>query len=81
MTEAELRRSYPEIKWDEPLPVTVPGVGRGLACRICIALQGLTGRDVPSLPQDARGFAEHLASAHGSGPTPPEPGASSAPTP
>lgn len=63
--EEALQARYPEIPWNEPLPVTVPGVGAGLACRICIAQFGLQGRDAGRLPQTTEQFDEHMALMHG----------------
>jgi len=63
-TEKELEESFPAIAWREPLPVTIPGIGSGLACRLCIAMYGLAGKNVKQLPQTSQEFDEHMALLH-----------------
>lgn len=64
MSRADQFERVPGIPWREPLPVTVPGVGVGFACRLCIAAYGLRGRDVVRLPQTREEFDAHLAEFH-----------------
>lgn len=52
------------IPWLDPLPVTVPGVGGGLACRLCAAKYGLSARDVGRLRQTVEEHEEHLRQFH-----------------
>jgi hypothetical protein len=67
MSDVEILESrFPEIRWSEPVPVTVTGVVVGaLCCRVCIALYGLRGRDVSAWAFNTRAefdehFREHL---------------------
>ena len=64
LTEEVLERDFPEINWREPLPVS-SAQGKGLACRFCIAFDGLKGKMVPNLPQNKHEFAKHLREVHG----------------
>ena len=43
ISEEELRRRYPEIPWDLPVPIHVPlsRVPSYFVCRYCIAMYGL----------------------------------------
>lgn len=60
-----LERDVPWIPWRTPVPITVPGLGRGLGCRVCVAAVGFHGLDVVGLPQTPEEFAEHFLEAHG----------------
>jgi hypothetical protein len=46
--EGELRHRFPEIPWDQPVPVTIAGLEhiKIWACRYCIAMHGLKAQDV-----------------------------------
>jgi hypothetical protein len=44
--EGELRRRFPEIPWDQPVPIVVAGYGGFHACRYCIAIKGLKAHDM-----------------------------------
>lgn len=46
----ELRDSYPEIEWDEPVKVTVGAIGQWWVCRICIAQHGLKAAEIDATP-------------------------------
>jgi hypothetical protein len=64
-SEAELLLNFPQVPWREPLHVTVNGVGATpFGCRLCIAIRGLKGRDVGSLPQTREEFDKHMAERH-----------------
>ena len=66
MTDAELREEFPWVPWDAPIKVEQPGLDRPrFACRYCIALKGLKGVDVRSLPTDPAEVIPHIAEAHG----------------
>ena len=65
-TDADLLRLYPTIPWGESLTVQVPGVGRGMACRFCIARHGLKGSDVAALPQTPDEWLAHMQTEHAS---------------
>jgi hypothetical protein len=45
VTLASLKEHFPDIPWEEPIPVTVEGK-RYMGCRVCIAQKGLRGSDV-----------------------------------
>jgi hypothetical protein len=64
MTEQELKDTFPSIAWDDPVEITVPGLGRGLGCRFCIAQYGLSGSDVQNLPQTQEEFEQHMVLMH-----------------
>lgn len=55
---------YPAICWRKPIEVTVPGVGRGLACRVCVGSRGLKGSDVGKLPKTEDEFQKHMQEVH-----------------
>lgn len=63
MTEDDLERTYPFIRWREPIRVNTPEA-HGLACRYCIALDGLSAEDVANLPQTSSELRAHLAVVH-----------------
>ena len=45
-SEDQLRVRFPEIPWDQPVRVSVIGVGPGRwVCRYCVAMQGLRAAD------------------------------------
>lgn len=48
MGEGELRSRYPEIAWDQPVLITIPGYEhiQVWACRYCIAMHGLKAQDI-----------------------------------
>ncbi len=58
--ERELVLSMPAIEWTEPLPTQTLDGKSGLACRFCIAIVGLKGRDVSKLPQTREEFDRHM---------------------
>lgn len=64
MTDEELRQQHPIIPWDQPLPITVPDVGKGLACRYCVARYGFQGANVNGLAQTIEEFDEHMTLMH-----------------
>lgn len=55
---------FPFIPWREPIRVTVPGLGSGLGCRICIAERGMRGVDVMRLPRTEAEHAAHMQQEH-----------------
>lgn len=59
-----LRRRYPRIPWDEPLPVTLTTGQSGYACRYCVALRGLRGEEVPNLPKTKLEVIAHIEMNH-----------------
>lgn len=64
--DAVLRERFNLIAWDEPLRVAVLGEdGYGLACRYCIAHDGLKASEVNQHPQTYADFEEHLRMIHG----------------
>lgn len=47
--ESDLRYDYPEIDWDEPVPVRLVGYEDVFwVCRVCIALHGLRAERITS---------------------------------
>jgi len=73
MTDAELERKMPSIRWREPLPVSVtedptdpdsPVIASGYLCRYCLAHHGLLAMEVSRLPQTLEQFREHLKQEH-----------------
>jgi hypothetical protein len=72
---AHWRESFPEIPWDDPIPVTVIREDGSplsvLACRICIADVGLKAQDIIhgveglAIFEKPDDFIEHLAVEHG----------------
>lgn len=59
-------RLYDFVDWRSPVRITVPGVGRRWACRLCIALDGLRGEDVARLPFTRELAALHVEQSHAS---------------
>lgn len=59
-----LERDHPFITWRVPVPIVVPGVGKGLACRVCVAAVGFHGIEAADLPQTVEEFAAHFREAH-----------------
>lgn len=58
---------FPGIPWHEPTTVEVPGVGKRLACRLCIATKGLKASEllIVDYAFDSRAaFDEHMAAMH-----------------
>lgn len=64
MTDRELIRTFPAVAWGRALPIHVPGVGHGLACRLCVAHHGLRADEIPQLPKDGDAFAQHMRNEH-----------------
>lgn len=65
-TAASLEAAYPWIKWRTPVSIKLvdrSGPPR-YACRFCIALHGLDGRDVLSLPTLPRVVEAHIEREH-----------------
>ena len=58
MTEKQLRETFPEIKWDEPVKVMVVGTGERWACRLCVATIGLRASEIDRTPFAYRTRAE-----------------------
>jgi|RhiMethySRZTD1v2_1073278.scaffolds.fasta_scaffold4329403_2 hypothetical protein len=46
--EGTLRERFPEIAWDQPVKLTIPGEFTGWACRYCVVMLGLRSIDVLS---------------------------------
>jgi hypothetical protein len=66
MTAEDLVRLYPHIPWYEPVIIHRSDTGiERYGCRICIALDGLAGKDVPDLPETPDEWIEHMAIVHG----------------
>lgn len=62
---AVLEQRWPWIEWREPLLVhQLNNVDAHWACRICIALRGLKGKEIPSLPRDPELVRAHIRKEH-----------------
>lgn len=57
----QLEARFPGIRFREPLIVN----GDRLACRVCIANQGLLGSEIPKLPTELADFHAHMLEFHG----------------
>jgi hypothetical protein len=56
---------FPEIKWREPIRVASSEDGDwGWACRVCVALFGMNGRDIRNLTQDYSAMVRHIREMH-----------------
>ena len=65
MTESELLQRFPDMSWCKPVSMVLLGTDiERLACRICIALYGVRGEDIPALPKDREEFARHMTEKH-----------------
>jgi hypothetical protein len=64
LTLEEWEERFPWIEWREPVRVTSP-LGSGLACRACIAELGLSGGEIPDLPQTRLAWEQHMEEIHG----------------
>lgn len=65
--ETYLRYSFPDFPWDEPVPVKVLGRSKKWVCRYCIAMHGLRGAEIETIPYafDDREFAvAHIVREH-----------------
>jgi hypothetical protein len=64
-TPQELMRRFPDIKWRTPLYTTLLGQKHTrLACRLCIAIHGITPADLLDMPRTTNDFAKHMAFEH-----------------
>jgi hypothetical protein len=64
---ASLERRFPSIPWRTPVKIHKAGGGPGYACRVCVAANGISGPEIPRLPNDPEPVREHLREAHGVG--------------
>jgi len=62
----DLEAAFPGIAWRTPARITVPGFVVGaMCCRVCIAEQGIVGREVASKSFDSlTQFERHLEDVH-----------------
>lgn len=67
MTDAELRKMFPEIKWDTPVRVQVVDEPPRFLCRYCIAKEGLKAREVQSRGGGYEDIVAHIESEHKGG--------------
>lgn len=61
---AKIMAIDPMIPWREPIKVSLTDGRSGYGCRICIALHGLKGADIPSLPTEPEPVEAHIREAH-----------------
>jgi hypothetical protein len=67
MTLTDLEERFPGILWREPVMIKVEGAAEShYGCRVCIALEGIAGRDVIRLPRSLKEWEEHFLDQHGS---------------
>jgi hypothetical protein len=63
--DAQMQHNYPAYEWGVPLPVSLIGGGaQHYCCRLCVAYEGLKGRDVESLPTDPAVVRKHINENH-----------------
>jgi hypothetical protein len=63
--DSALERSYPFIKWREPITMSLLGDGSvRYACRFCIARHGLRGWEIPGLPRNRHEIVLHIQQEH-----------------
>jgi hypothetical protein len=58
-----LETMYPALPWRTPIKVTFPGKS-GLACRLCIGINGLTFDNAQLFKSEAD-WQRHMEQAHG----------------
>lgn len=65
MNVADWESAAPWIDWREPVEVRLMGDDTAhYACRVCIAVVGMRGSDIPRLPTDPEEVRRHMARAH-----------------
>lgn len=72
--EDKLEEKYPTISWRAPLPARLmesaddepmpEELREGLACRFCIAINGMKGDKISALPKTFEQFASHMREIH-----------------
>ena len=60
----QLEQRYPAIPWREPMQVKVMGEPMRFACRVCIALSGLTSAQVRHQFTSEETIRQHIATVH-----------------
>ena len=61
------RARWPTIPWSQPIDVSVAGVERKIACRLCIARYGLKAMEIHRVPyafDTLAQFATHVREVH-----------------
>ena len=63
---ATLERDFPWIKWREPIRVsgTKANARPHFGCRVCIAMRGLRGNEVETLPATRSEWERHFTECH-----------------
>lgn len=61
---ATYEERYPEIEWREPIKISRSDSEWGWACRVCVAMAGLSGRDIPGLTRSRQEVYEHIKKEH-----------------
>lgn len=66
ITARECEKSWPDLPWREPVPVSLMGHPDDIryACRYCIAMKGLRGDQIPALPADRATVVAHIEAEH-----------------
>lgn len=62
--ETDLEYGYPMIDWREPIGIQIPGSEEHFACRFCVALGGIKGKDIVDLPTDPDLVRKHIDEEH-----------------
>lgn len=67
--EGELRSRYPEIPWDQPVQIHLTSSEAFWCCRICIALEGVSARNlirgnVPFAFREREHCLDHIEEGH-----------------
>ena len=60
----QLEQRYPWIMWREPLSVKVLGAPMRYACRVCIALSGLSATEVTDQFRCEETTRQHITAVH-----------------
>jgi hypothetical protein len=60
IAESQLRLLFPEIPWDQPVPVKVGGFPPVWVCRYCIARHGLRAVEIEEVAYSFHDRAEAL---------------------
>ncbi len=67
--EDNLETVFPHIRWRAPLVLKNLDANSqavtGLACRFCIAMNGIKSTEIGSLPQNFGAFQKHMREVHG----------------
>jgi hypothetical protein len=57
--DQQYRDNFPDVHWDEPIPITMGGKG-GWVCRYCVAKHGIGGSETHRLFTTKRAAQAHV---------------------